>query len=291
MVILVTGAFGFLGSAILEHLSGEGHEVAGAGRPDVEIPSTAFAELLRSRRFDVVVHCAGPASVPESFANPSADFRGSAGVLDGMLAALRALDDRPRVVLLSSAAVYGQPGRLPVRESDALAPISPYGFHRLACELLLQAHARAWGLESVALRLFSAYGEGLRRQIMWDICRQAVAEGAVRLEGTGAESRDFIHAVDVARAVGLVIRSASFTGEVFNVGTGNETTIASLAHLLVEGIEPARIVSFSGHARAGDPANWRADISEIGGLGFRPSIDIETGARRYANWALDAVRV
>jgi len=291
MVILVTGASGFLGRAISDHLSVEGHDVVGAGRPDFEIPSGPFTELIRSRRYDALVHCAGPASVPASVADPSADFRGSAGVLDDLLSALRPLDEAPRVVFLSSAAVYGQPARLPIREADPLAPISPYGFHRRACELLLQAHARVWGLESVVLRVFSAYGEGLRRQIMWDICRQAIAAGTIELEGTGTESRDFVHATDVARAVEVALRSASFTGEAYNVGTGAETTIATLATLLVEDLETVPSVHFSGRGRAGDPANWRADISTIAGLGFEPCVDIESGTHRYASWAFDAARV
>lgn len=275
MVILVTGHRGFLGSRILDHLAAEGWHVVGAGRPEVEIPSPAFDALLEATGPDVVVHAAGPASVGASLADPDADRRGSVGVLEGLIEQL----GHTPLVLVSSAAVYGDAASLPIGEAAPLRPISPYGRHRLECEEILSRRAS----RGAVLRVFSAYGEGLRRQVLWDICRRAQA-GPVELSGTGAESRDFVHVSDVAEAVATVVRQQAFGGKTFNVASGGETTVARLAALLVEGLGLRREISFSGARREGDPGRWRADIERICRLGFRPRVSIEDGAARYAAW-------
>ena len=281
---LVTGAFGFLGGAIATKLEADGWNVVRTGRPAHEIPSAPFDALLREASPDLVVHCASPASVPASVADPEADRAGSVVVLDQLLRRLAVLSTVPRVLLLSSAAVYGQPERLPVGEADPLAPISPYGQHRAASEALLREYANANDVAVASLRVFSAYGEGLARQVLWDICTRALAGGPVVLAGTGAESRDFIHARDVARAVALVARQSEPGQDVYNVATGEELTIAKLAALLLGGLEVETDVVFSGETRIGDPDCWRADIGRLRSLGFEVTVPIEAGVRSYAQW-------
>ncbi|MBA2372445.1 MAG: NAD-dependent epimerase/dehydratase family protein [Chloroflexi bacterium] len=284
MVAVVTGHHGFLGQYVCNWLRAEGWEVVGAGRPEIEILSSQFDEFLRRTSPELIVHCAGPASVPSSLADPTADLEGSATVLANVLEGVSELSHSARVILISSAAVYGQPNRLPVDETTPIAPISPYGFNRVATELVLREFYELYDVPGVVLRVFSAYGEGLRRQILWDICKQALSDGAVRLFGTGSESRDFVHASDVAAAIALVARHGAFSGETYNVASGTETTIRELADLLVEEIGGGASVSFSGTPRAGDPLNWKADIGKIEALGFRPTLGIEEGARAYARW-------
>jgi UDP-glucose 4-epimerase len=279
VVALVTGHHGFLGRHVASALAAAGLEVAGAGRPEVELPSAEFDAVLRDARPSLVVHCAGPASVPASLQDPEGDRSGAVDVL-------RALVDRlgsARLVLVSSAAVYGQPERLPVAEDAPLAPVSPYGRHRVEAERV----ARESGVPLVIARVFSAYGEGLRRQVLWDVARRALAGDPVELSGTGGETRDFVHARDVAGAIASIARRAAFEGEVVNVGTGVETSIARLAELVTRELGSGE-VRFSGSARPGDPARWRADITRLRGLGFEPRVAIEEGAPAYARWVRDA---
>lgn len=287
---LVTGAHGLLGSAVCEALAAGGWTVAPAGRPQVQVPSPAFDSLLRYARPGLVVHCAGPASVPASIEDPTADFEGSVGVLSALLDRLAALESAPRLVLISSGAVYGEPAWLPVSEDAPLEPISPYGHHRVACEQLAREHAEAGSVPAVSLRVFSAYGEGLRRQALWDICRKALEDDEVLLLGTGEESRDFVHARDVAQAVVVAARGAAFEGEAYNVGTGKETTIAELASLLVAALGVDKRIAFTGERRHGDPARWQADIERLAGLGYEPAVAIAHGATAYARWAETAGR-
>lgn len=287
---LVTGAAGFLGGHVSDALGEAGHEVVGVVRGD--LTPDRLKSLIAATRPDVVVHCAGPASVGNSLTEPLEDFRGSAGLLAELLERLRQADLRPRFLLLSSAAVYGSPERLPVDEHAAVAPISPYGFHRAASELVLAGHHRSFGLPAASLRIFSAYGEGLRRQLLWDVCAKGLGEGQICLAGTGEETRDFVHARDVAQAVLKVTTGGAFDGEAYNVGTGSETTVRAVAHLLAGelGIDRA-LVSFDGKQRAGDPAHWRADVGRLMNLGYSPLIDIEDGAPKYARWVMDSAPV
>jgi UDP-glucose 4-epimerase len=280
MTILVTGQHGFLGRHIAARFAAAGHAVVGAGRPEIEIPSAAFEQLLATAQPDLVVHCAGPASVPASIADPDADRAGAVEVLRGLLERLGSA----RLVLVSSAAVYGQPEGLPIGEDTPLAPVSPYGRARVEAEQL----AAASGVPLVIARVFSAYGEGLRKQVLWDIAARALAGGPIRLSGTGEETRDFVHARDVAAAIAAIAERGSFEGEAVNVATGAETSIARLAQLLTEELGAGGTVRFSGVGRPGDPERWRADITRLRELGFEPAVAIEDGAAAYARWARSA---
>ena len=281
MVALVTGARGFIGSHVARGLEAAGHDVAAAGRPDMEIPSAAFAELVERTAPELVVHCASPASVAGSIEDPGADRRGSVEVLEAVVGELGRLPTPPRLVFVGSAAVYGQPESLPIAEDHPVAPLSPYGAHRAECEELL---ARG-DLPSACLRVFSAYGEGLRRQVLWDICRRAVEDGAVELAGTGDETRDFVHVSDIAGAVATVSGAADFEGEAYNVGTGDATAIRELAEMLVSSLGDGARVSFSGVSRPGDPDRWQADPARLMALGWRPRVALSDGAAAYARWA------
>jgi UDP-glucose 4-epimerase len=287
--VLVTGAFGFLGTWISERLANEGWTVFRAGRPETEIPSTEFDALLRRSETAAVVHCAAPASVPASIQAPARDRSGSLGVLAPLLRRLEELPIPPRFVLLSSAAVYGQPAELPISEEAPLEPMSPYGANRAESEVLVHEYARRSGAAATALRIFSAYGEGLRRQLLWDVSTKALAGGAVTLHGTGRETRDFVHAADVAQAVSIVLQYGTKLEGAYNVGAGRQFTVEELAHGLVDALGTNNSIVFSGAARVGDPVHWEADISRIAALGYSVDVSIEHGLEQYARWVSRAV--
>jgi len=190
------------------------------------------------------------------------------------------------VVFLSSAAVYGNPASIPIDEEGPLRPISPYGFHKLLSEKLAEEFHVVYGLRTCIVRIFSAYGPGLQRQVLWDICQKALSEPVVQLLGTGRETRDFVHASDVARGIRTVLEHASFQSEAYNLATGVETTIQDLASKLLNALDVTSSISFDGTVRQGDPMRWQADISRLSKLGFCPRISLAEGTRDYTRWVL-----
>lgn len=279
--VLVTGARGFLGAHAAEEGRARGYEVVTS--EDVRFPSDVARALIRRVRPAFVVHAAGPSSVAGSFDAPATDFHASVVATHDLLDTLREARPGARVVYLSSAAVYGNPTRLPIHESDPLSPISPYGFHKQCAETIAREHARLHGLRTASLRIFSAYGPGLRRQVVYDVARRIRAGEPLQMDGTGRESRDFIHAADVARAAFTVLERAPCEGEVYNVASGEETTMRTLAEQLRALIAPGP-VTFTGRARVGDPVNWRADVSALTGLGFAAKMSLELGLRQVKEW-------
>lgn len=296
--ILITGVAGFLGRAIARYFSQSGNALFGIDRLVVEnapvsdlseyamleLPDPRLGDFLKKWQPDICVHCAGRASVSQSMKKPAADYEDGPVLTFYLLDVLRRFNPGSRFIFLSSAAVYGEPETLPVSERQPPAPLSAYGYHKWQGEILCQEFARLFDLKTASIRIFSAYGPGLRRQVIWDIARKALTEPKVLLQGTGEESRDFIHAVDIARAVDAVISSAPLAGEVYNVASGRETTIAALATTVLDAMDIEVGLNFSGNVPPGTPRNWRADISRIKKLGFAPQISLEEGIESFAAW-------
>jgi UDP-glucose 4-epimerase len=295
---MVTGVAGFLGRHVARHFAANGWRVAGfdvlapenVRLPDVDyrqlqLSAAALAGILDELGPQVCIHCAGCASVGSSMDDPGADFSGNTVLVFELLEALRRHAPGCRFVLLSSAAVYGDPASLPVTENHGVRPLSPYGYHKRQAELLCEEFAQIYSLATVAVRIFSAYGPGLRRQVVWDICKKVLETGQLNLRGTGQESRDFIHAADIARGLQLVAEKAPGEGEVYNLASGREVTIAEAAQLLLAALGSNTKASFDGRPTPGNPLRWCADISKIASLGFVPAISFEQGITEVSGWA------
>ena len=304
-VVLVTGVAGFIGRHAATAFAARGDTVIGADRSpstdvadlplaryeSVTIPDPAFDALVAASIPDVVVHCAGRASVPGSLADPADDFTTNTAMTFAVLELLRTTAPEAHVLFPSSAAVYGDPATLPVAEDAAPAPISPYGFHKLQAEQLCREYATLHGLTTTVMRLFSAYGPGLRRQVVWDTCVKALTDPTVRLRGTGRETRDLIHVDDITAAmIALADVPPESAHRIVNVATGVETTIEMLADLVVGALDVEASVVFDQVVAPGDPINWRADISRLRSIGFEPQIDLATGVRHVATWAREQLR-
>ena len=297
--VIITGVAGFLGRYIARQFAAEKWSVIGVDHHAnenaplrslssyhaMELPSTAFGTLLEQVKPTLCIHCAGRASVPQSVVNPAADFAANGSLTFDLLDTLRIHAPSCRFIFLSSAAVYGNPVRLPITEDDPVAPVSPYGFHKAMSEQLIKEFCMVYGLRGASLRIFSAYGPGLRRQVLWDFCYKALIEKRIVLQGTGNETRDFIHAIDVAMATLAVAKGAPMTGEVYNVASGQEITIHALADQVLRPLRTGLVPEIDGIVPVGTPRNWRADISRLSTLGYEPSVRLETGVERFALWA------
>jgi dTDP-glucose 4,6-dehydratase/UDP-glucose 4-epimerase len=286
--ILIIGSKGFIGSSCVSFFSGK-NDVVGC---DI-VPDTSenyfqvhsgeeLSKVISSSSFDICINASGSAHVGFSFQDPEMDGELNVTNVRRIIDALYEFNPACRLINFSSAAVYGNPDVLPVKEDSPLKPLSPYGQNKLIAEKLLANAAAEKGLRTCSLRVFSVYGPRLHKQIFWDIFQKSRKSNVVRLFGTGKESRDFIFIEDLLKAVECILDHADFRGEVYNVASGIETSIAYAAEIFLSRIDPALTTEFSGEIKTGDPMNWRADISKIAALGFVPGISLEEGLKRTA---------
>ena len=282
--VAVTGAAGFLGGWITRKLRAQKIEVMALGADHLEMDSQILAPLFQNFAPLTIVHAAGPASVNFSMTRPLIDFRRSVAALYEVLEAARLACPGSLVLFLSSAAVYGDPETLPVAETAPVRPVSPYGFHKLASELALREYHEVYGLRSVSLRIFSAYGEGLRRQLLWDICQKAL-RGNFVLQGDGSQTRDFIHASSVADAIAVLAGHDGPLPQILNLASGEEVAVRQAATWVCEELGVRAKPLYDGKSPAGNPQRWRGNAELLKSFGWSPKISAEAGIRAFARWA------
>jgi UDP-glucose 4-epimerase len=303
MTIWVTGANGFIGRHLAHALAHARHSVHGVGHgvlDDVsrgrvgigtwlngEIDATNLHALAgRTGVPTLVYHLAGGSSVGLSISQPLEDFSRTVASTARLLEWLRTSAPSARLIVVSSAAVYGAEHAGPIAEADATVPMSPYGQHKLMMEQLCRSYAVTFGVKSSIVRLFSVYGSRLRKQLLWDLCsRLHLGERKLVLGGTGEELRDWTEIRDVVRLllrVGFMQRNEDFC--ILNGGSGHGTSVAEIARLLATAWDNDVTVAFSGNMRAGDPFSLVADDRALRAIGFDWAIPTETGIASYVDW-------
>ena len=292
--ILVTGCCGFIGSRLAEILSQHGHRVLGVDRRPPKntgkrssyqfLRGSIRAERLCKAGFapDWIFHCAGGSSVGFAESHPQEDFHMNVVSALELLHFAHLASGRPKVVLLSSAAIYGNVRKKKKRGNQPSSPVSNYGFHKHIAELLFRFYAAKWSVPCVVVRIFSVYGEGLRKQVFWDAA-QKMWRRKQEFFGNGRETRDFVHVDDVCRFLSKIISKASLTAPIYNCGRGKPVSMTSALGLLAKHLQRPPPL-FKGKVRPGDPRHLVADPSMIRGLGWSPRIDFPEGIRRYAEW-------
>ncbi len=292
MKILIIGSKGFIGSHCVAYFSAE-HEVwqcdivVDYTTPKyllLDTTNTNYEEIFATTTFDVCINCSGAASVPDSINHPQRDFNLNTATVFKQLDALRIHNPTCKYIHISSAAVYGNPIQLPILENHPLAPISPYGKHKKMGEEIAEEFYSQFGINTCSLRVFSAYGPGLKKQLFWDLNQKLKNSTNIILYGTGKESRDFIYISDLVNAIDCVIKNGTFKGDVVNVANGEELTIEKVATTFYNNIQNNVKINFGGEHRKGDPTNWIADINKLKQLGYEQKISIEQGILNYTKW-------
>jgi UDP-glucose 4-epimerase len=297
--VLITGGFGFLGRAVAHMFKQLGYRVVGIGHGrwaptealmcgfDVWLDAGVSLSSLMSlhERFDLVVHCAGNGSVGYSLANPLQDFSKTVQGTAELLEFLRVTESQALLVYPSSAGVYGAKDDMPIKETDALNPISPYGYHKKITEDLLASYSQTYRIRVAVIRFFSIYGPGLTKQLLWDASAKLSAskDGTAVFWGTGEETRDWISSEDAAQLVVIVSRSAE-RFIVLNGANGQRVTVRKTLDLLKNALGVDTEIVFNGTVREGDPRFYHADMSKAMALGWKPSIPLLKGIRNYVGW-------
>lgn len=292
MKILIIGSKGFIGSHCVtyfmqQHQVWECDVVTDYNNENyflIEVTNADYSEIFEQQKFDVCINCSGAANVPDSIKNPQRDFTLNTVNVFKQLDAIRKHNPTCKYVNISSAAVYGNPETLPIRENQSLSPISPYGKHKKMAEDICEEFYSQFGIKTCSLRVFSAYGIGLKKQLFWDLYQKQKTTNNIVLYGTGKESRDFIEVTDLVYAIDCVIQNGIFNGEFINVANGEELTIEQVTKIFYSNINPSAKVTFAGENRKGDPVNWLANIEKLTQLGYSKKVNIEKGLTKYIEW-------
>ncbi|MDQ2692795.1 MAG: NAD-dependent epimerase/dehydratase family protein [Chloroflexota bacterium] len=297
MNFLITGAAGFLGSALANQLAREGHEIRGlddlsTGNPQALGPDVHFTRGDVSDRpklwtllqeVDVVYHLAARVSVPESITYPRDYNNVNVGGTVALMEAMRDVGVR-RVVLASSGAVYGDLGEQPLRESMTPNPRSPYAVSKLAAEYYVRTIGGLWGIETVSLRIFNAYGPGQHLPashppVVPHYLKQALRGGTLVMHGDGNQTRDFVYVDDVVSALVAAATAPHVNGLVINVGSGQETSIGDLIRA-VQGVTGSNTEVIYNPKTPAGVSRLCADLSLASQkLNYRPSIGLTDGLR------------
>ena len=292
MKILIIGSKGFIGSHCVDYFTAKGFEVFQADVNEssednfykIERQNSDFSIPFKESQFDVCINASGSAHVGFSFENPAKDFELNVVNVQKILVAIRNYNPNCKFINFSSAAVYGNPQFMPIIENSNCKPLSPYGFHKLQSELLLTEYHKFFGLNTCSLRVFSAYGPRLKKQLFWDLYQKSLQSDVVSLFGTGNETRDFIYIDDLLQIIDLVIQNSTFQGSIYNVASEVETTIAEAAQIFIAAFSSEKKLEFSGEVKEGDPIHWLADMNFLKKKGFNPQFDLHLGLKKYAEW-------
>ena len=292
MKILIIGSKGFIGSHCVDYFSKE-NEVWGCdvvldyNTPNyisIDAVDSDFLGIFERCEYDVCINCSGAANVPFSLEKPFNDFKLNTLNVFKLLEAIRKHAPNCKFITMSSAAVYGNPESLPINERQKRMPVSPYGYHKEMAELVCEEFSRFWNIQTCCLRIFSAYGPRLKKQLFWDLYHKIKEQNEPTLWGTGRESRDFIFISDIVKIIELAMSHSKFDGEVVNVANGKQITIAEVAETVRQVIGTEKEILFNGAERKGDPINWEANIDTILSWGYKPSVNLKEGVKQYISW-------
>jgi UDP-glucose 4-epimerase len=304
--VLITGGAGFIGSNLARALARRGDHVRilddlSIGQPGyiAGVPhefvrgSLADGDTVRDAvtGADAIVHLAARAGIADSVADPIGTFEANVAWSVGLLDAAR-LSGVRRFVFASSNAAAGD-HEPPSDETDLPHPLSPYGASKLAIEAYGQAYAATYGLAACSLRFSNAYGPYSlhKRSVVAAWLRAALAGESIEIDGDGEQTRDFVHAEDLAAAVVAALDAPedSIAGELFQAGTGIETTVAGLAAEIERAVgRPLEIRHAP--ARVGDVRRNVARVDKADRvLGYRARVTLADGLHRTAAWFAEAL--
>jgi UDP-glucose 4-epimerase len=298
MKFLITGAAGFLGSALANRLASEGHSVLGiddlsTGDPKKLIKEVKFVrgDVNERSKFwtylnevDCVYHLAARVSVQESILYPREYNAVNVGGTVTLMEAMRDVGVS-RVVFASSGTIYGNQPQQPLKESVMPDPRSPYAVSKLSAEYYVKSIGALYGIETVCLRIFNAYGPGQRvppvhTPVIPNFLRQAWENGTIVVHGDGNQTRDFVYVDDVVNAMAAAASAQDVNKLTINVGSGSEVSIMELIHEVLE-VTGGHPEVLANPRNEGGLSRICADITLAQEkLGYRPSTPLPEGLAR-----------
>jgi len=309
MKYLVTGGAGFIGSHIIQHFLNRNYEVLCLDNfdlcYDILRKRANISPFLQQENFELVegdirdegllqkivqdteciFHEAAQVSVVESMKDPFKTIEiNSIGTLKVLNAALKY--NVKKIIIASSAAVYGDSPEIPKKENMLPSPKSPYAISKLDCEYFAKLFYEEYGLRTTILRYFNVYGPRQDPTSPYAAAipifiRQASKNDNIVIFGDGLQTRDFIYVKDVVQANELVMSKGD--GKILNVANASAISIIELARQIIELMGSSSKIVFK-EPRTGDIKHSLADTSDISKIGFKPKYDLKKGLIETIGW-------
>ncbi len=299
--MLITGGTGFQGSHLVEHFLDCGYEVTTLNtfserseknigllkkKPNIVWGSVTDPEIVQKtvREHDIVLHLAAHINVDESIKDPGFTCKVNIEGTYNILEAVR--KQKNRLIYTSTCEVYGAPaGKRLIDETTELRPHSPYAASKAAADRLCFSYFKTYGLDAAIIRPFNVFGPRQREDEFGALIPMSVKRALdgknLQVFGQGSQTRDYMYVDDVIRAYDLIVNLENTAGEVYNFGTGVETSVKEISEYIAKklgvGIEYLQ-------ARPGEVNNFCADIAKVKSLGFQPKVNIWEGIDNYILW-------
>ena len=306
MRVLVTGGAGFIGSHLIDRLVKEGYRVRvvdslSSGKlenikhhidagtielviGDLKDPQTALKAV---EGVDAVFHFAANPEVRVSTTNPEVHFNENVVATFNLLEAMRKSGVK-ELIFASSSSVYGEPGEIPVDENAPIRPVSVYGASKAACENLIHAYSKLYGIKAVILRYANVVGPRLRHGVVWDfIVKLKRNPRELEILGDGKQTRSYIYIDDAVEATMMAWRKTSTQFEVYNIGSEDWITVDEVVDEVIKAMELRNVKKvyrpvLHGVGWPGDVKRIALRIDKLQALGFKPRLNSRSAVYKAA---------
>jgi UDP-glucose 4-epimerase len=275
--ILILGGYGFLGSWLYKILKKQNslHRYGKLSRKQI-ISSGSLKKIKKN--FDIIIHSAGSSSVPESILNPKKDYRKNIGSTQALIKFIKIKKIKPKIVFVSSSAVFGNN----IREK-LMQPISPYGKNKLKSEQLLIKYAKKNNLKLIIIRFFSLYGEGLKKQLLWDVlCK--IKKNNFSFYGTGLEVRSWMHVADAVKVINNALLFSKKNIQIINAPGKAVMTNKEIINKIYKNCHIRTKPIFNKIKRTGDPKILVFNHKDLKKIKMKESINLSFGLKNYIKW-------
>lgn len=306
--VVITGGAGFIGSHLVDALQAMGNQVT-----VIDNLSSGKSENLRvnsnltfiegdvrdinlvkkiTKKSDIIFHLAeyipnsnyGPGhvikySVEDPYTNLDICVKGMLNILEC------AKQSTTKIVYTSTAAVYGEPFEIPVKETALPNPLSPYGVSKLAAESYCKVYSQMYDMPITIARLFNVYGPRQKKYVMYDILRKLKCDDSkLEILGNGDQQRDFIYVKDVVEGLITLSVIEEGCGNIYNMGTGISTSIKQLIECMINILDVNPIINFTDQTWKGDIYALIADTKKINDIGIFPKYGVKEGVKELIKW-------
>mgnify|MGYP003685492051 CR=1 FL=1 len=292
--ILITGSSGYIAKNIAIKLKKKNFLIYGIGRgkwTKKDYKKWGYIDQINGRltkknlskynfKFDFIIHCAGSGIVG---LRKKKDFNNNVKSTISLLNFIRKTQNKPKIIFMSSYSIYGNNFKDSISEKFVTKPVSIYAINKKKAENLLLNFSKKYTADLMILRIASLYGEGLKKQLIYDACLK-ISKGLNNFFGTGREKRDFIHISDLVNIVLYFCKKGFSNSNIVNCGSGRGRKIKDVLKLISKDFKMKNKIIFNKKKLNTNPINLISNIKQLKRIGVKPNKNFKIGVKQYVKW-------